>query len=263
MHYPRSYIRWQRFVWLMCRGLGNQQKRNPSQHGTISLRRIASCHIGESWTWERRPFARPCAWANPPVATVSPCRNWFSVFPRRCVDSLRTELLWSVTIFLPQKPHLIRAFSFCNCTSEHHFLASATLHISAVFCCWEPTCQPGLNGTFKKTFNRLSVLHKLKYMIIKCPAFLHNDTNATWFGTANYLLIFWESLASFKTRFGICMPVYGRMKAVLLDPYRAEDTELSATSKFKHISICRQWMHHWQVPCLVCYDIFYITVCLF
>lgn len=28
------------------------------------------------------------------------------------------------------------------------------------------------------------------------------------------------------------MPVSGHMKVVLLDPYRAEDTELSATSKF-------------------------------
>lgn len=66
--------------------------------------------------------------------------------------------------------------------------------------------------------------------MIKCPPFLHNDTNATWFGTANYLLIFWESLASFKKRFGKCVPVSGHMKVVLLDPYRAEDTELSATS---------------------------------
>lgn len=71
------------------------------------------------------------------------------------------------------------------------------------------------------------------------------------------LLIFWESLASFKKRFGICMPVTGHMKVVLLDPYRAEDTEPSATSKFKHVSICRQWMHHWQMLCLVSYDIFY------
>lgn len=81
---------------------------------------------------------------------------------------------------------------------------------------------------------------QVKYMIIKCPPFHHNDTNATWFGTANYLLIFWESLASFKKRFGICMPVSGHMKVVLLDPYRAEDTELSATSTFKHVSIFRQ-----------------------
>lgn len=157
-------------------------------------------------------------------------------------------------------------FYFCNCTIRLHFLSSVTLHIST-FLPFGANLSTWIKWHFKETFNSrkiwLSLLHKLKYMIIKCPPFLHNDTNATWFATANYLLIFWESLASFKKRFGICMPVSGRMKVVLLDPYRAEDTELSATSKFKHVSICRQWMHHWHVLCLVSYDIFYIPICSF
>lgn len=99
-------------------------------------------------------------------------------------------------------------------------------------------------------------------MIIKCPPFLHNDTNATWFGTANYLLIFWDSLTSFKKRFGICLPVSGHMKVVLLDPYRTEDTELSATSNFKrfHLQAVNASL---AIVCCVSDDIFYIAVCWF
>lgn len=48
------------------------------------------------------------------------------------------------------------------------------------------------------------------------------------------------------------------MKVVLLNLYRAGDAELSGPSNFKHVPVCMQWMHHWQMLLHVSYYIFFL-----
>lgn len=103
MHHLWCYIRWQRFVWLICRGWGKRQKE--IRRKIISQQQTASCQVGET-----RVLG-----ANPPVGIVPTCLSWFPCFPVGV--STAWELNWFEPLLAFYPKAIFNKVWFFNCTS--------------------------------------------------------------------------------------------------------------------------------------------------